>query len=145
MADKRSIDSARSALVRALDKALAAVGDQLSDLGTRLLDDDSDAEARAAYLFSDEARSVWAGLWNGDVADLKGALKEFDTIVRDSENGEARYRILMDRDNFEGDRGIDKLENLRGVPAATKRYLDKAGFKIKAVQEGMYAVLVCIR
>jgi hypothetical protein len=145
MADNRSIESARKSLVRALDKALADIGERLSDLGASLLDDDRDAEVRAAYLFSDDAREVWAGIWQGDVADLKGAIKEFDTVVRDSENGEAHYRILMDNTNFEGERGIDKLENLRGIPAAVKRYLEKAGFKITVVQEGMYAVLVCTR
>src|SRR5262245_41548786 len=117
MADARTIERARGALLRTLEDGLHTLGAQFIALGTELQDETQDEVKRAAYLMSESGRAVWSGIWSCDATIANETLTAYDAIVQKTEAGEeAKYSIAFERKHWNGDMGVEHLENLQGVP-----------------------------
>lgn len=142
----KKVATARAALVISLEQVLSDLGDGFVTVGQKLRSEDQDAEARAAYLTSDDAQKLYTGAAYSSVTNLLSVAKEFDRIEKESETKPVKYQVYMENDKYADKSNPGKLDLLLGQPALLKRYLLKAGYKLEVeLFNGYYFFIVISR
>lgn len=121
----------RASIIVLIEQALSSMGANFVKLGEALRNDEKDAEDRAEYLQSEEARLIWSTVWHSDVLALNKILGEFDKIVE--KTATAPYRIdvnMRDSSSYGHSTDLCKVEHVKGHPAELSKHLVKAGFKV---------------
>lgn len=125
----RKVANTRASIVILLEQALTTMGENFTNLGEALRNEEKDAEERAEYLQSEQGRTIWGTVWQSDVLKLRSLINLFDKIVDATANGTYKHDVQISRETYSGTE-FGKLEHLIGEPADLKKYLVKAGFKV---------------